>query len=98
MSSSVTQEGISREKAHGFGLWLSKWLVLIYRFHLGWLLGHRFALITQPVCRSGMLWQAGVLISHYDRHSCTVRKLVRIGFCPGHSLRRAGISKAVSTG
>jgi len=87
MSSSVTQEGISREKAHGFGLWLSKWLVLIYRFHLGWLLGHRFALITQPVCRSGMLWQTGVLISHYDRHSRRVHIIASRDADWYHSLR-----------
>jgi hypothetical protein len=71
MISSAAQDEINREKAHGFGPWLSKWPMLIYRFHLGWLLGHRFALITQPVCRSGMLWQTGVLISHDDRHSRT---------------------------
>jgi hypothetical protein len=29
-------------------------------------------LITQPVCRSGMLWQTGCVVLHYDRHDRTV--------------------------
>ena len=75
MFNPVAEGEIKREqpRAPGFGRWLSKWLVWLYRLHLGRLLGRQFILITQPVCRSEMLWQTGVTVSHYDRHSRTVR-------------------------
>ena len=75
--SQVAQRTISRDhaKTRNLAQWWSRWLVLLYHLHLGRLLGRRFVLITQPVCRGEMSRQTGVLILHDNRQSRTVRIL-----------------------
>jgi deazaflavin-dependent oxidoreductase (nitroreductase family) len=41
--------------------------VLVYRVHLGWLLGHQFILVTPRGRRTGKLRQTGVMVLRYDR-------------------------------
>jgi deazaflavin-dependent oxidoreductase (nitroreductase family) len=60
-------------KAQGIGRWFSKWPVLIYRLHLGWLLGHRFLLVTHCGRCSRKMRQTGVMVLHYDPYSHTAR-------------------------
>ncbi len=71
MINQVTQAAIrcNQAKTQNLGGWLSKWPVGPYRLHLGWLLGHRFLLITHRGRRSGRLRQTGVMILHYDHNS-----------------------------
>ncbi len=47
--------------------WYSSWPVLVYRVHLGWLLGHQFSLVTPRGRRTGKRRQTGVMVLRYDR-------------------------------
>lgn len=40
--------------------------IFIYRCHLGWLLGHRFLLLTHRGCRSGATHTTMLEVLHYD--------------------------------
>ena len=75
MINQVAQGAISRNKtkARNLSQWLSRWPVLIYRLHLGWLLGQRFMLVTHRGRRSGRLRQTGVMVLHYDRNNHVAR-------------------------
>ncbi len=49
--------------------WLGKWMIIVYRFHLGWLMGHRFLLVTHRGRKTGKVRQTGVMVLHYDHRS-----------------------------
>lgn len=63
----------NKPKTRNLGQWLSRWPALIYRLHLGWLLGQRFMLVTHRGRRSGQLRQTGIMILHYDRKNRVAR-------------------------
>ncbi|HEX9130895.1 MAG TPA: nitroreductase family deazaflavin-dependent oxidoreductase, partial [Ktedonobacteraceae bacterium] len=67
----VAEEASNRgkKKVPVWARWLGKWLIIVYRFHLGWLVGHRFMLITHRGRRTGKVRQTGVMVLHYDRQS-----------------------------
>jgi deazaflavin-dependent oxidoreductase (nitroreductase family) len=71
MSSQVIEQGIhtSGRQSRGWGSWLSRWPVLVYRLHLGWLLGRRFMLVTHRGRRSGKIRRTGVMVLRYDRRN-----------------------------
>lgn len=73
MTGPVAEEktACDKRKAHGIGRWLSTWPVWLYRYHLGWLLGHRFLLVTHCGRRSRKMRQTGVMVLHYDPRSHT---------------------------
>ena len=91
----VAKGEIAREKrkAHGIGRWFSKWPVWVYRLHFGWLLGHRFLLVTHCGRRSGLLRQTGVMVLHYD--SCSHRACVVAGSQRADWYRNVQASPAV---
>jgi deazaflavin-dependent oxidoreductase (nitroreductase family) len=43
--------------------------VVLYRLHLGWLLGHRFVLLTHRGRRTGRVRQTLLEVVHYDRRT-----------------------------
>ncbi len=45
---------------------------LLYRWHVGWLLGHRFVLIEHTGRRSGASYDTVVEVLRWDRASCEV--------------------------
>jgi deazaflavin-dependent oxidoreductase (nitroreductase family) len=71
MIDSLAKRQTAREKrkAHGIGRRFSQWPVWVYRLQLGWLLGHRFLLVSHRGCRSGLVRQTGVMVLRYDSHS-----------------------------
>ncbi len=70
MANAITQEGLSGKKTGGAVVkWVSKWPQLVYRFHLGWILGARFMLVTHRGRRTGKLWQTGVMVLRYDEQT-----------------------------
>jgi deazaflavin-dependent oxidoreductase (nitroreductase family) len=65
-------EGVSdhgKKKVPVWSKWLGKWLILVYRFHLGWLMGHRFLLVTHRGRSTGKVRRTGVMVLRYDRRS-----------------------------
>ncbi len=58
-----------KKKVPGWARWLGKWMTIVYRLRLGWLLGHRFMLITHRGRRTGKARQTGVMVLRYDRQS-----------------------------
>ncbi len=95
MIGSVAEGEITREKrkAHGIGRWFSQWPVWVYRLHLGWLLGHRFLLVTHRGRRSGKIRQTGVMVLHYD--PCSHTALVAAGSKNADWYRNVQASPAV---
>ncbi len=96
----VAKGEIAREKrkAHGIsrgiGRWFSKWPAWVYRLHLGWLLGHRFLLVTHRGRRSGMLRQTGVMVLHHDSYShriCVVAAVCIRAIDHGANLARPSV-------
>ena len=67
----VAEEASNRgkKKVPVWARWLGKWLIIVYHFHLGWLVGHRFMLITHRGRRTGKVRQTGVMVLRYDRQS-----------------------------
>lgn len=61
--------GRGKKKVPGWARWLGKWLIIAYRLRLGWLIGHRFMLITHRGRRTGKVRQTGVMVLRYDRRS-----------------------------
>ncbi len=55
-----------KHKAKGWIHWISKWPLLVYRLHLGWLLGYRFMRVTHRGRHSGNVYQTGVMVLRYD--------------------------------
>ncbi len=49
--------------------WVGKWMIIVYRFHLGWLMGHRFLLVTHRGRKTGKVRQTGVMVLRYDYQS-----------------------------
>jgi deazaflavin-dependent oxidoreductase (nitroreductase family) len=49
--------------------WVSRWWVPLYRLRLGWLLGHRFMLITHVGRRSGKTRRTCVMVLRFDAPS-----------------------------
>ncbi len=60
------QAGRIKSKVHGLTLWFSRWPILVYRLHLGWLMGHNFMLVSHRGRRSGKVRQTGVMVLRYD--------------------------------
>ena len=58
-----------KKKVPSWARWLGKWLIIVYHLHLGWLVGHRFLLITHRGRRTGKVRQTGVMVLRYDRRS-----------------------------
>jgi deazaflavin-dependent oxidoreductase (nitroreductase family) len=67
----VAEEASNRgkKKVPVWARWLGKWLIIVYHFHLGWLVGHRFMLITHRGRWTGKVRQTGVMVLRYDRQS-----------------------------
>lgn len=61
--------GHVKRKVPGWARWLGKWQIIVYRLRLGWLMGHRFMLITHRGRRTGKVRQTGVMVLRYDRRS-----------------------------
>lgn len=53
----------------GWLWWVSRWSLPLYRLRLGWLLGHRFMLITHRGRRSGRIRQTCVMVLRFDARS-----------------------------
>ncbi len=49
--------------------WVSRWSLPLYRLRLGWLLGHRFMLITHVGRRSGKTRRTCVMVLRFDARS-----------------------------
>lgn len=49
--------------------WVSRWSLPLYRLRLGWLLGHRFMLITHVGRRSGKVRRTCVMVLRFDARS-----------------------------
>jgi hypothetical protein len=58
--------GLFRERPRGFFRLLMRLPIYLYRLDLGWLLGHRFLLVTHRGRRTGLLRQTVVEVLHYD--------------------------------
>ncbi len=70
MANSIAREGVSEKKNAGTLLrWVSKWPQLVYRFHLGWILGARFMLVTHRGRKTGKVRQTGVMVLRYDEQT-----------------------------
>ena len=67
----VAEEASDRgkKKVPVWSRWLGKWLIIVYRFHLGWLMGHRFLLVTHRGRKTGKVRQTGVMVLRYDHRS-----------------------------
>ena len=55
-----------RAKPTGLARWGLKLPILLYRWHLGWLLGHRFLLLTHRGRKSGLLRRTVLEVVRYD--------------------------------
>jgi F420H(2)-dependent quinone reductase len=53
----------------GWLWWVSRWSLPLYRLRLGWLLGHRFMLITNVGRRSGKTRRTCVMVLRFDARS-----------------------------
>ena len=62
--------GQLRSKPRGLVRLLFKLPVGLYRLHLGWLLGHRFLLLTHRGRVSGRIHTTMLEVVHYDRATC----------------------------
>ena len=58
---------ISASRPHGFLLFLLKLPVHIYRLKMGWVLGHRFLMLTHRGRKSGKVRQTVLEVVAYDR-------------------------------
>ena len=47
--------------------WYSSWPVLVYRLHLGWMMGGQFMLVSHRGRQTGKLRQTGVMVLRHDR-------------------------------
>lgn len=56
-------------RGRGWLWWVSRWSLPLYRLRLGWLLGHRFMLITHAGRRSGKTRRTCVMVLRFDARS-----------------------------
>ncbi len=66
---SVPQSGWFRSRPSGLVRRALRLPALLYRLHLGWLLGHRFLLLTHRGRRSGRVHHTVLEVVRYDRRS-----------------------------
>lgn len=64
----ATQVKLPR-KPHGIMRWLAKAPITLYRLRLGWLLGHRFLMLTHRGRRSGRVYRTVVEVPVYDKRT-----------------------------
>jgi deazaflavin-dependent oxidoreductase (nitroreductase family) len=69
MHGGVGGHGLARRRPTGWVARLARLPVGLYRLHLGWLLGHRFAQITHRGRRSGRLYRSVVEVVRFDHAS-----------------------------
>src|SRR5215472_17499272 len=55
------------QRPHGVARLLLRLPIWLYRFHLGWLLGNRFLLLTHTGRKSGLPRQAVLEVLQYDK-------------------------------
>ncbi len=58
-----------KKRVSRWARWVGQWLIIVYRFHLGWLMGHRFLLVTHRGRKTGKVRQTGVMVLRYDHRS-----------------------------
>ncbi len=58
--------GSGRKKPGALLRWVSKWPELVFRLHLGWLLGDRFMLVVHRGRKTGRIRRTGVMVLEYD--------------------------------
>jgi deazaflavin-dependent oxidoreductase (nitroreductase family) len=64
-----TQDGKKNEKAPSLLIPMFKLPLVLYRFHLGWLLGNRFMQITHVGRRSGKIHRTVLAVLNFDKQT-----------------------------
>jgi deazaflavin-dependent oxidoreductase (nitroreductase family) len=60
---------VPARRRRGWLWWVSRWSLPLYRLRLGWLLGHRFLLITHVGRKSGKTRRTCVMVLRFDARS-----------------------------